>query len=516
MAVDPNALSGTYYLAHFEALLGAVKGRYGDLFSEQENRCLDDFAALPLDGRALYTRFLSRRGQCFREDKLAYPELDLPLATAALKEAGFITPMAPEQALLLPLLTKAEIAALFNLDKRLARPAMVEAALKLPYRAPPFALWQMQHQTLMRRCLLLYFGNAYQDLSEFVITALEHVRYEPYPLDSQSRYYQSRAHLERHFALSELAQTLDACPDHALVALAEGWPAGDDNRWQRLTLQLARRLERSANLPLALAFYQRLTLPPARERKVRLIAKTADQVAAWQALAPILKAPQDASEQDFIDVFAKRLASKLGHSLPQLPVSSVSEQQRSLPQGSERVEQKALGYFDAGMHSENQLLTGLFGLLFWDIVFSPVPGAFFHPFQRGPKDLFSQGFYEKRQGLIEARLKEIEQGWQERAKATLAAKAGIANDLVYWPLWRAEHLALAGHIPGRHLALWFRHFLKDPRHHRSGFPDLLVVNGGHYQLVEVKGPGDRLQPGQKRWLRFLARHHLPVSVLHLK
>src|SRR5690606_152955 len=33
---------------------------------------------------------------------------------------------------------------------------------------------------------------------------------------------------------------------------------------------------------------------------------------------------------------------------------------------------------------ENTLINGLFGLLCWPAIFAPVPGAFFHPFQRGP------------------------------------------------------------------------------------------------------------------------------------
>ena len=36
-----------------------------------------------------------------------------------------------------------------------------------------------------------------------------------------------------------------------------------------------------------------------------------------------------------------------------------------------------------------------------------------------------------------------------------------------------------------------------------------------YRMIEVKGPGDRLQDNQKRWLQFCARHDMPVSVCYV-
>jgi hypothetical protein len=34
-------------------------------------------------------------------------------------------------------------------------------------------------------------------------------------------------------------------------------------------------------------------------------------------------------------------------------------------------------------------------------------------------------------------------------------------------------------------------------------------------MVEVKGPGDRLQDNQLRWLEFCRQHGLPVAVCHV-
>ncbi|KAJ1804258.1 hypothetical protein LPJ56_006777, partial [Coemansia sp. RSA 2599] len=48
---------------------------------------------------------------------------------------------------------------------------------------------------------------------------------------------------------------------------------------------------------------------------------------------------------------------------------------------------KEHGYI--GMHSENELVTTLFGLLFWDIIFHPLPGVLDNEYQNRPLDMHS-------------------------------------------------------------------------------------------------------------------------------
>jgi fanconi-associated nuclease 1 len=49
----------------------------------------------------------------------------------------------------------------------------------------------------------------------------------------------------------------------------------------------------------------------------------------------------------------------------------------------------------------------LFALLFWDILFIAVPGAFETAYQTAPLDLWEDSFYISRREAIELRLKEI-------------------------------------------------------------------------------------------------------------
>ena len=52
---------------------------------------------------------------------------------------------------------------------------------------------------------------------------------------------------------------------------------------------------------------------------------------------------------------------------------------------------------------------------------------------------------------------------------------------------------------------------------RTGFPDLLVIyEFERFEFVEVKGPEDQLQPGQRIWFKALKRLGLPARVLKFK
>jgi hypothetical protein len=169
---------------------------------------------------------------------------------------------------------------------------------------------------------------------------------------------------------------------------------------------------------------------------------------------------------------------------------------------------------------ENTLINTLFGLLCWQVIFAPIPGAFFHPFQRGPADLDASTFVARRQALFDACLQQLDDGRYRRTiEDNFAAKAGIQSPFVAWGVFDPALLALAlDCMPAAHLKLWFERLLWDVSQNRSGFPDLVrfVPAVRSYELIEVKGPGDRLQDNQLRWLAYAHEKGLPVSVAHVR
>ena len=62
-----------------------------------------------------------------------------------------------------------------------------------------------------------------------------------------------------------------------------------------------------------------------------------------------------------------------------------------------------------------------------------------------------------------------------------------------------------------------RRILANIRSNACGLPDLVQFWPAQrrYQLIEVKGPGDRLQDNQIRWLTFCVAHGIPVSVFQV-
>ena len=73
-------------------------------------------------------------------------------------------------------------------------------------------------------------------------------------------------------------------------------------------------------------------------------------------------------------------------------------------------------------------------------------------------------------------------------------------------------------IPPAHLQKFFERLLADVRANRSGLPDLIQLwrDEHRYRLIEVKGPGDRLQDNQIRWLNFCLAQDIPVAVCKVK
>jgi hypothetical protein len=165
---------------------------------------------------------------------------------------------------------------------------------------------------------------------------------------------------------------------------------------------------------------------------------------------------------------------------------------------------------------ENNLLLSLFGLLFWKAIFTPLPGAFFHPFQSGPADLFTPEFGARRAALLEAQMALLDSGAHEQViRHNLREKAGVSNHFVRWHKLKPQVLDLALQcIPAAHLKLVFRRLLDDLQNNCSGLPDLIhfYPDERRYQLVEVKAPGDRLQDNQRRWMEFFARSGIPAAV----
>jgi hypothetical protein len=291
---------------------------------------------------------------------------------------------------------------------------------------------------------------------------------------------------------------------------------------QRLGLTLARQLERLGATQRALEIYRQLEQPPARERSARILAASGDLSGSLQLCEAILAAPENEEERHFAAEFGYRQTRKLGLEWQRPVRYQPPQQQLALAPANARVELAAARYLAAAGDChfvENSLLNGVLGLLVWDIIFAPVRGAFFNPFQSAPSDFYDPGFVSRREPLLRHRFAEIARpGAMARiVLASFESKYGISNPLVNWSALSETLLRQAlERIPLDHWRSMLQRLLGDLRQHRSGMPDLVYFpSTGGYEWIEVKGPGDRLQKNQRRWLAFFAAQSIPHRVLHV-
>lgn len=540
-------LPPTYYRDNFQRLCEGVETLYADLLSEDEQGLIDSWRLCSPPAQCLYVRLVSRTGPWFRVDRLEYPEIpDLAGALAELLEQGLLVHgEALDTESLGPLFTLPEWRRAFAGEAAVPvsgnKPALLEAVSALDLGDGEIQRRLAGHQPIVAPrgveavevLQLLFFGNRRQGLTDFVLSDLGVARYYPYALDRQQRLFSSRAALDeyRHFGLLADAAWLmrEAGDGEGLAGLGklllEERPrhAPSQRRYWRLLNRVARELERHGELSLSAALYRRSQLHPARERLARTLELSGEPAAALAECEAMLASPWNEPELDAVRRMRPRLLRQLGQPAPPPRRDRFDTRDMVLPASDVRVELAAARALEAewaGVHYvENQLLNGLFGLAFWDVIFAPVAGAFHNAFQAVPADMYEPAFRERRWHLLAQRLDELRGGdLREQLLATWDRCEGYQCRWVAWRYLSRELLARSlDCLPrGVLLAIWERQ-LFDPAENRRGFPDLLALGQrpGEYRFYEVKGPGDQLQDSQRRWLRFFAREGIPAQVLRV-
>ncbi|UYG00206.1 VRR-NUC domain-containing protein [Halomonas sp. GD1P12] len=537
-----------YYLTNFRFVLAWVNDRHHDLLGEPERAFLSAFRALPHASQALLARMVMRKGEHFRTGKLVYAEIgDTGQALAPLVKAG----LAERD----PMLTAAELGhhlLLSELKQALAfdiRAAGLGASpakkVLLEHLVPTLSAvkplsewWPDAPDTLVRlsvmetcdRLRLMFFGNLRQDWAEFVLTELGRQRFEPVALSPDARAFARRDEVTTYLYLHRLRERLsDGEPP---AALFNEVPKASGNRWldarrSRLLVSMGREAERSGDETLSLTLYEAASGSDARIRQLRLLERRGEDRRALELARTALEGGPRESERQALERLIPRLERRLGGP----PVkrgqgAAVAVKTLTLlgPRPVERAVAEHLSRPNAPVYYvENSLITGLFGLLLWPALFKPLPGAFFHPFHSAPADLYREDFVEARREEIDACLARLDDGRHVQGiRDVFADKHGTASAFIHWPALDETLLETAlTCIPGKHLRALFERLLEDLKHNRAGFPDLIQFfpeadGGPGYRMIEVKGPGDRLQDNQRRWLAHFQRHAIPVEVCHVR
>lgn len=550
LVARPTGLTPDYYLCNFLFLLDWVWERYSDLLNHDERRFFSAFRQLDRDAQCLWVRLSSRKGPLFRGDKLYYPEIEsIELAAHKLLDLELMcvdTPM--HLNVLANVLTKAELLAAFPDQlmgmKQFRKEEIIRQLESLCPSPKNWTEWTsnkfgkayyLNTQPIINNLLLLFFGNSYQNLTEFVLQDLGLFKYEKYLIDRQHRIFKSREELEQYQQLIKLREQLeiDFSIESVIKIEAQLPKVATTEKLQRrrdkLANHIAYRLERSGEDRLAMQLYQTSKLPPARERLIRLLEKQGIFSDAWALLTELLTNPRNEQELQIAQRIAPRLAKKLGRSFVREISNTISERQLILAQlfddggSAHRVEEVVRLSLDCVaapcFYVENSLLLGLFGLWLWPEMFRGIEGAFANPFQTAPLDLYQENFVAKRPNIAQLLAQLDNDNYHFKLINTWEEKFGITNHFVNWSFLTKELLNIALQcIPAVHLKLIFERVLFDIKSNRSGLPDLIQFfpESRTYRMVEIKGPGDRIQDNQARWLEYFAQHGIPAEVYYVR
>ncbi|KRB78289.1 VRR-NUC domain-containing protein [Noviherbaspirillum sp. Root189] len=540
--MPPTLENPFYYLENFDTVLEWVHTRYPHLLSVEEEHFIRCVAALPRPSRALLVRMVMRKGPYFRASKLIYDEIGCTRQAAGpLVQHGWIDDQ-PQLSLdhLAGLLTKGELLAAIGPVPGGGAMKKADLVDRLRTRFDSHRRFDEWHPSsddcvyallihpLCDRIRLLFFGNCRQDWSEFVLADLGIWKYEKVALSSISHGLRSRDEVDHYLHLFALGERFENGEDPNII-LGELPPPTADNDWlasrrAKLVFKLAQHYERADSLQDALSLYTSCTYPGARIRAIRVMERCGLNDDAYALASAADLSPESEAEKQQIARIRPRLQRRLGMPMvAKLPAaSSVARVDLPLPAPTESfcVEQLVAAHLataDAPLcYVENTLINSLFGLLCWNAVFAPVPGAFFHPFQSGPADLYNGDFFRRREKEFNACLSQLDsQEYVDTVLRNFVEKADTLSPFVAWQHISEELLRLALQcIPSAHLKAIFHRMLADIRTNRAGFPDLIQFwpDERRYRMIEVKAPNDRLQDNQVRWLDYFMMHDIPVSV----
>ncbi|WP_319533983.1 VRR-NUC domain-containing protein [uncultured Vibrio sp.] len=528
-------LAPDYYLENFFKLTHHAIRWYNDLLTEEEHEWLHSFEALSKHAQCLLVRLYSRKGCWFRRDKLSYqeiPSIDEVLIELSQQELVSLSPTLSHQELAANLLTKPEISALYpEQPKSLKKNALVECLSNTKfdrYDQLDFTVIKLNSAHMIDVLLTLFFANTHQDLSQFVLDDLGLHQFEQYQLSKERRFFDSREQIDRFIELSQLANLywqFDRKDKSNLALLIEAMPkkvSHDyiDRKREHMLNDIARDYERINELETALEIFTQTRLTPSRERRARIYDKLQQDTLFCDIVTEMLNSPIDVAEFEVAQKLEQRLKRKLGQKIPRAQKPKCNEYHVELDLTQHRVELAAKEHFERlgwqVFYAENTLLNSLFGLTFWDALFAPIEGAFINAYQHRPLDLYHADFATKREDLITSALQNLAAGKTDTLLDKYDVKFGISNPFVHWGMVSKAMIELAlTTIPTSMLIALFEIQLSDLKLYRNGMPDLIAFKDEQFEWIEVKGPGDKLQDNQWRWIKEFHRLNVPFSVCYV-
>lgn len=529
---DPIILPEKYYLDYFNYVLEFVERQYDHILDQPEHLFYQSFRGLSEQAQCLYLRFSNRRGDFFRVNKISYAEIpDVHDAKEELMHQGFIQINESSDLSQFKLFTKSELISLYEFlqpaqkkDEILSELTEIDV-VSLHDKEEIAQVLKNEEVEFIK---LLFFGYRGGRMTDFVVRDVGNVKIEKLDESKFSPWFQSREEALSVMHISQLKRMIYEIQE-ANLPLEDYLEEMPWDVWlsyprsaksaEKLLLKIAYYFEQMQMPERALDYYSYTDKSPARERKVRLLEKLDRKEKALIIANEMLKNPANASELTFATDYLNRKGVRIDRSMTQRLKKSPSI---SIPTPTERVESAVLDHFANegwnGLHAENFIWRGLFGLVFWHVIFDTDHGSFHHPLQRQPSDLNDTVFFESRQLLLEEQLKKLStrKKLTDHVSSLHDEKHGIANRFVIWHESLLPALIIMiQKLPLNGLKKVLIEMSKNMKENSAGFPDLFIWNDKSYQFYEVKSPNDHLSAQQLFWLDFLQSAKIKSEVLRV-
>ena len=539
-------LKSRYYLDHFEEMLNFILTRYQHALEPKHLAFAENFQSLSLDARCLYVRMVNRKGHVFVRDYLRYEEIhNTPAAVEELHDRDFILTVANNQYEdLLRIHTRDALAAHirqhdFPLSVEAPRNNAKKAELiqfalaELPFEelCPPGSIethLAQGHTDELGYFLFLYFGNLRSGLTDFALRDLGVMKTQAFKQEFKPRFNSRGVALAAYRYRKLLTELTD--PNHTIVeqcfADSPHWPRINDPDIELLRGRALNRLgawfERHEDFERALAVHQLSDQFPSTERTVRLLMSAGRAEEAAKLLGRLIENPSCDQEllfaEDFYErKFEKKKVGRLTALLREAPVLQLDESGRNYPEGA-AIRKLQQGGAQA-WHTENVIWSQLFGLIFWDLLFTDESAAVHTPFDRTPQDLQTGQFYHNHRETIDSRLEEFSNPGAiiERIRQSFEEHDGSPNHFVIWsPDLLELTCRLVSSAPKGALSRVLREMSEHWQARRNGFPDLMVIKDDQVRFAEIKAEGDSLRRNQLAQLDRLKRAGFTVEVLRVE
>ncbi len=532
-----------YYLTHFHEFLGYFSAANACLLPAEVSRFISDFKKLNQAQQALLVRIANRKQPVVSIDSLQYSEIDnIQQQLTDLIQNNWLCTM--EQAPIEDIansLTKSALVDIVSKHQLDISPTnrskseigeyfcnIVNGKIKASLADEPYVYRSFDH--ILQFLLFVYFGHLHGRLNQFSMRDLGVMRTRADAVSGEARfespddaqgafYYASQQQLIKQNGI-HVRSKLVPPKDLSLLPLVSSYEANQYRDHYLLTAGNAYlKAEQGKYREWALSALALSNADAAKEKWLREQYKDGHKDLVESCLIELIDTPSSENLLVFAEDFYARKYQKKRTSLLTDMLRNATKTLAIDSQYLQQVEQGVISQYRRlgiqAWHTENRLWRGLFGLVFWSIIFEQGQAGLKTEFERSPHTLKHNQFFTTHQQAIRQLLKTFthKKVLLQHIKQQAARHYGKYNSLFHWhpailePIERLIRYAHLSQLLDQLLSM-----AKDIQGLKDGYPDLMVLEHNTLRFEEVKAPGDKLRRNQLVSLQCLQKNGFQVQI----